>query len=270
MRPRHDYGGASAAVERRGFRTWVVGVTVALVLLTAALAPSSVFAQPQQSNNLPIAQNGEAGGHEIIHAVMRLPLAAVLGTALALRPRRRGTPQRTAPVVQTQIILAIVGALVMLVVGASLARAFGIVGAANLIRYRSKIDDPKDAGVMLCALAVGLAAGVGLYGLSTIATLFLVGCLAIIESFEPKKLKHFLVQVKVEKKDAQELRPKVEGVLSRFRLKFELRTAAEEELSYDVNVPMDLETDTVTDALLKSGGDAISAVNWDQKKKAEE
>jgi hypothetical protein len=37
----------------------------------------------------------------------------------------------------------------MLVVGASLARAFGIVGAANLIRYRSKIDDPKDAVVML-------------------------------------------------------------------------------------------------------------------------
>ena len=104
----------------------------------------------------------------------RLPLAALLGTALALRPRRRGTPVRQPAVVQTQIILAIVGALIMLVVGASLARAFGIVGAANLIRYRSKIDDPKDAVVMLCALAVGLAAGVGLFGLATIGTLFLV------------------------------------------------------------------------------------------------
>ena len=56
----------------------------------------------------------------------------------------------------------------MLVVGASLARAFGIVGAANLIRYRSKIDDPKDAVVMLCALAVGLASGVGLYALAIV------------------------------------------------------------------------------------------------------
>ena len=97
--------------------------------------------------------------------MVRLPLAAVLGAALALRPRRRGTPPRTAPVVQTQIILAVVGAVIMLVVGASLARAFGIVGAANLIRYRSKIEDPKDAVVMLCALAVGLATGVGLYAL---------------------------------------------------------------------------------------------------------
>ena len=57
---------------------------------------------------------------------------------------------------QTQIILAIIGALVMIVVGTSLARAFGVVGAAGLVRYRAKIDDPKDAGVMLTTLAVGL------------------------------------------------------------------------------------------------------------------
>ena len=94
----------------------------------------------------------------------------MLGAALAFRPKRRGTPTRTPAVVQTQIILAVVGALIMLVVGSSLARAFGIVGAASLIRYRSKIDDPKDAGVMLCCLAVGLASGVGLYGLAVFAT----------------------------------------------------------------------------------------------------
>src|SRR5918995_3680614 len=73
--------------------------------------------------------------HEIDDAMVRLPLAAILGTALALRPRRRGTPPRTAPVVQTQIVLAVVGAVILLVVGPSLARAFAIVGAANLIRY---------------------------------------------------------------------------------------------------------------------------------------
>ena len=65
----------------------------------------------------------------------------------------------------------------MLVVGSSLARAFGIVGAANLIRYRSKIEDPKDAVVMLCALSVGLATGVGIYALSVFATVFLVAAL---------------------------------------------------------------------------------------------
>src|SRR5688572_31163953 len=75
---------------------------------------------------------------ELFASAIRLPLAALLGTVLALRPRRRGTPERQPAVVQTQIVLAVVGSLIMLVVGASLARAFGIVGAANLIRYRSE------------------------------------------------------------------------------------------------------------------------------------
>ena len=131
--------------------------------------------------------------------MVRLPLAALLGAALALRPRRRGTPPRTPAVVQTQIMLAVVGAVIMLVVGASLARAFGIVGAANLIRYRSKIDDPKDAVVMLCALAVGLACGVGLYALAVFATIFMGAALWVIESFEPKTRKRFSLKVKAGK-----------------------------------------------------------------------
>ena len=103
---------------------------------------------------------------ELSHALVRLPVAAGLACVLALRPRRRGTPMRQPAVVQTQIILAVVGAVVMLVVGSSLARAFGIVGAAGLVRYRAKIADPKDAGVMLSTLAVGLASGVGLWVLA--------------------------------------------------------------------------------------------------------
>src|SRR4030095_5112629 len=58
----------------------------------------------------------------------RLPLAALPATALAVRPKRRGPPPRQPAVIQTQIILAIVGALVMLVVGTNLARAFRVVG----------------------------------------------------------------------------------------------------------------------------------------------
>jgi hypothetical protein len=101
--------------------------------------------------------------NEIRFALERLSLAGLFGTALALRPRRRSQGARKVVVIQTQIMLAIVGAVIMLVVGNSLSRAFGIVGAAGLIRYRSTIADPKDAVVMLSSLASGLAVGVGLY-----------------------------------------------------------------------------------------------------------
>jgi uncharacterized membrane protein YhiD involved in acid resistance len=202
---------------------------------------------------------------ELVAAAVRLPVAAALGTALALRPRRRGTPARQPAVVQTQIVLAVVGALIMLVVGASLARAFGIVGAANLIRYRSKIDDPKDAVVMLCALSVGLASGVGLYGLATFGTLFLVLALWVIEGFEPQT-RIFELSIKLGDKTAQ-LRPRIEAVLRRFKAQYELRGQSEEEVSYVVTAPLNLHTDRVSNALTALVASGKGAVEWKERPK---
>jgi uncharacterized membrane protein YhiD involved in acid resistance len=168
-------------------------------------------------------------------------------------------------VVQTQIVLAVVGALIMLVVGASLARAFGIVGAANLIRYRSKIDDPKDAVVMLCALSVGLASGVGLYGLATFGTLFLVLALWVIEGFEPQT-RIFELSIKLGDKTAQ-LRPRVEAVLRRFKAEYELRGQSEEEVSYIVTTPLNLHTDRVSNALTALVASGKGAVEWKERPK---
>jgi hypothetical protein len=134
-----------------GIRSRLPFLSLWAVVLLLIAAPRPLLAQTAAQLQ-PRAQSQPADAdehaihplHEIGDAMIRLPLAALLGTALALRPKRRGTPPRTPAVVQTQIVLAVVGAIVMLVVGASLARAFGIVGAANLVRYRSKIDDPKD------------------------------------------------------------------------------------------------------------------------------
>jgi uncharacterized membrane protein YhiD involved in acid resistance len=199
---------------------------------------------------------------ELLASAIRLPLAAILGTVLALRPRRRGTPERQPAVVQTQIILAIVGALIMLVVGASLARAFGIVGAANLIRYRSKIDDPKDAVVMLCALASGLAAGVGLYGLSIVGTLFIVFCLWIIEGFEPQT-RIFELRIRLGER-TQDSRPRIEEVLRRYKARYELRTAAEDAITYMVTTPRMLRTDRVSNAIMELDPDGKGAVEWNE------
>jgi hypothetical protein len=198
-------------------------------------------------------------------AALRLPLAAALGTALALRPRRKGTPDRSMPVIETQIVLAIVGALIMLVVGASLARAFGIVGAANLIRYRSKIEDPKDAVVMLSALSVGLASGVGLYALAVAGTLFLVASLWVIEGFEPAPRK--LMELKVRLGRSPEVvRTRLEAVLRRYHARIELRGQAEEEVTYLVNAPGDVRLDRVTAEVAGLVAEHGGAVEWAETK----
>jgi len=199
---------------------------------------------------------------DLRHALSRLPIAAGLASALALRPRRRGTPKRQTPVIQTQIILAVVGAVVMLVVGSSLARAFGIVGAAGLVRYRAKIEDPKDAGVMLSTLAVGLAAGVGVWLLACFATVFLLALLWVVESFEPHATQLFTLKIKV--KDPAALKAGIEKLLANNHLKFELRGSSKEELHYDVRLPIEKKTDRLSELLVKL--DPESSVEWEEKK----
>ena len=247
------------------------GILLPILLLVAAgfvAAPWTVHAA--QSKNAPLNLDDQTPLHEPnpLHdaqvALIRLPLAALLGAALALRPRRRGTPPRTPAVLQTQIILSIVGAVIMLVVGASLARAFGIVGAANLIRYRSKIDDPKDAVVMLCTLSVGLASGVGLYVLASISTGFIVCALWVIESFEPQT-RHFDLKIKAGD-DTDSLRPKIEAILQRYQLEFELRTSSDEEVCYDVQVPYEVQTDRISNTILRLDREGHAAVEWSEKK----
>ncbi len=201
---------------------------------------------------------------EFEQALISLPLAAALGAALALRPKRKGTPQRMPAVVQTQIILSVVGAVIMLVVGASLARAFGIVGAANLIRYRSKIEDPKDAVVMLSALAVGLASGVGLYAIAVFSTAFLILALWIIESFE-RGLKHYNLTIKAGEQ-TDDLKPKFESILRRYELSHELRSSADDQVCYDVAMPLDANRDRVTDAILRLDPEGHAAVEWAERK----
>ena len=200
---------------------------------------------------------------EIQMIFVRLPLAAVLGTALALRPRRRSQGARKVVVVQTQIMLAVVGAVIMLVVGNSLARAFGIVGAAGLIRYRSNIADPKDAVVMLCALAAGLASGVALYRLAIVATLFMMLLLWLIEFLEPPARKRF--ELKLQTANAEEFRARAEDVLKGMHLEAELLVEEEDEIRYSVSAPIDVRTKDVSDTLrLVAGGGLV--VKWEEKR----
>lgn len=242
---------------------------MALVLAApavAAVAAQPVDPQPTWSGGDAAVETPDRGAQiaQLKHAVVRLPVAAALACVLALRPRRPGTPRRQAPVIQTQIILAIVGAVVMLVVGSSLARAFGIVGAAGLVRYRAKIDDPKDAGVMLSTLAVGLAAGVGLWMISAFATVFILVVLWVIESFEPRATQIFAL--KVTAKDPAKLKPQVEHLLTRNRVAHELRSASKEELQYEVKWPIDRKTDRISEAILALQPGEETSVEWDEKK----
>jgi uncharacterized membrane protein YhiD involved in acid resistance len=243
------------------------------ILLALGLVAACAWAvQPADDPGAGIAQ-AMPPGHvsekaELLQAIISLPIAAALGAALAFRPQRRGTPPRDPAVIQTQIILALVGALVMLVVGASLARAFGIVGAASLVRYRSKIDDPKDAGVMLSCLAIGLASGVGIYWIAALSTLFILAVVWVLESQEPEGVKDFLLKLKG--KESGRLKDGLEKMLSKNNVKYELRTSSQDDLMYSVRLPLTKRTDRLTNAILELGEHQDLSVEWSDKKPSKE
>jgi hypothetical protein len=258
---------------------WMRGALIAMLLAMPVAAQAPVPATPggtqetlgdtvkepkkaKRGDVLADAPDTDAQIEQLRYALARLPIAAGLATLLAMRPRRRGTPSRKPAVIHTQIILAIVGAVVMLVVGSSLARAFGIVGAAGLVRYRAKIEDPKDAGVMLSTLSIGLASGVGLWLLASLTTVFILVVLWMVESFEPRATQ--LLALTVKAKDLATLKPLLEKQLARRRLEYELRTSTPDAISYDVHYPVDQKTDRLSEEILRLADDA--AVQWEEKK----
>jgi hypothetical protein len=247
---------------------WLHAIVIVFVLAAPVCAqiapPDDTEKKPKHGDVLSDTPDNDTQLDQLRHALVRLPIAVGLACVLALRPRRRGTPPRQAPVIQTQIILAIVGAVVMLVVGSSLARAFGIVGAAGLVRYRAKIADPKDAGVMLSTLAVGLASGVGLWMLAIFAAGFIVLVLGIVESFEPQARQLFALKVKA--KDPAVLRPKIEQLLARRGIEHELRTETKDEVTFEVHLPIGRTTDRLSSEILKIDPENAAGVAWEEKK----
>jgi uncharacterized membrane protein YhiD involved in acid resistance len=248
-------------------RTWTLAVALTFAPLLAPAAtlhaqtpdPAAVL---NQADSSPIPQHTI---DEVRHAVIRLPLAAALAVLLAVRPRRKGTPPRQPAVIQTQIILAIVGAAVMLVVGSNLARAFGEVGAAGLVRYRAKVEDPKDAGVMLSTLALGLAAGVGLYAVAAFSAVFILAALWVIESFEPEGRKFFELKIKLGE-ETDNRRKDVDAILRRFHVDFDLLSSSDEEICYEVWLPLEMQKERLANALLKLDPEGHGAVEWNEKK----
>ena len=78
----------------------------------------------------------------------------------------------------TLIILCMLISVVMVVIGDSIARAFSLVGALSIIRFRTAIQDPRDIGFVFYALAVGMAVGAGSPTVAILAT-FLIGIIIL-------------------------------------------------------------------------------------------
>ncbi|HZI48097.1 MAG TPA: DUF4956 domain-containing protein [Pyrinomonadaceae bacterium] len=203
---------------------------------------------------------------------LRFSLAAFLAALLAFRPRKGMSFSRRNPyVAETQILMAVVAGAMMMVVGDSAARAFGIFAAASLVRFRTNIRDPKEITVLLVCLGVGLAAGVGRWDMAIILSLFVLLTLAILEYFEQSQVFRSM-QVSVSTLNTDTTHEVLKRIFKRNRFDIELRELNRPDkdkkmgkIVYVVNMRANVSTDELSDEILSSDADNIDTVEWDQK-----
>ncbi|HEX8131489.1 MAG TPA: DUF4956 domain-containing protein [Pyrinomonadaceae bacterium] len=205
--------------------------------------------------------------------IVRLALAALLVAALAFRPRR-GVPSlpRNPYVAQTQILLAVVASALMMIVGDSAARAFGIFAAASLVRFRTNIRDPKEVTVLLISLAIGLATGVGRWELALTLAVFVFPLLWVLEHYElGQVVRPILVTVKT--RDTARTQETLLQIFRRHRFNAELRQldpADTEEpvgcIVYFLNMNLNISTDALSEEIMSSDPQHIEGIEWEQTK----
>jgi hypothetical protein len=107
--------------------------------------------------------------------LVRLVVAFALGSAIAAVYRiSRPMSAEAESFVVTLVLLTILIAMVTQVIGDNVARAFSLVGALSIVRFRTVVRDTQDTAYVIFAVAVGMAVGanhplVALCGLGVVA-----------------------------------------------------------------------------------------------------
>ena len=145
-----------------------------------------------------VAELTAAEAPKLSELFVRMGFATVLGAAIAFRAWRRFMPFMSRPSLQSaqaQTLIPAAGAVMVVVIGDSPARAFGLVGLGSFIRFRSGISDPRDAAVLFVMIGIGMACGVGAVPLAMVATLFASVVLTIFDAGRRARLRMTKVSI---------------------------------------------------------------------------
>jgi len=108
--------------------------------------------------------------------LINLALAFVLGLLISsiYKVTHRGLSYSQSFML-TLVFVTFISAMVLMVIGNNLARAFALVGALSIIRFRTVVKDTKDTAYVFMALAGGMAAGTSSYFLAIVGSLVFIG-----------------------------------------------------------------------------------------------
>ncbi|MEU5869438.1 DUF4956 domain-containing protein [Nonomuraea sp. NPDC047529] len=144
--------------------------------------------------------------------------------------------------VQTLVVLGMLISLIMLVVGSNIARAFALVGALSVVRFRNAIKETRDVGFIFLVMGVGMAVGTRFYLLGIVAAVAISLIVMVMHRFNWFQLNVRRQVVKVQVPSDEDFTASIQDVLVRHTDEFELvsmesiRAGALTELMYTVKI----------------------------------
>ena len=114
-----------------------------------------------------------------IGIVLALSFVLSAAAATAYKATHRGTSYSQS-FAQTLVIMGMLTALIMLIIGSNIARAFSLVGALSVIRFRNAVKETRDVGFMFFSMAIGMACGTRFYLLAMVADAILIAVIVLM------------------------------------------------------------------------------------------
>lgn len=145
------------------------------------------------------AQGGAAGagvGLWETLAALILTFFLCLVVAYFYRSTHKGLSYSVA-FVHTLIIMGVTVSIIMTIIGSNIARAFALVGALSIIRFRNAVKDSRDVAFIFLTMAIGMATGTGFHMHAVVFTLFVCAMIFFLNRFEVGQLATREVLLKV-------------------------------------------------------------------------
>jgi uncharacterized membrane protein YhiD involved in acid resistance len=79
----------------------------------------------------------------------------------------------TQSYVHTLVLMGMITGIIMMIIGSNIARAFSLVGALSIIRFRNAVKETRDVGFIFFAMAIGMATGTRFYSLAIVSTIII-------------------------------------------------------------------------------------------------
>jgi anti-anti-sigma factor len=259
----------------RSIRVWVSVVAVSGALVAIGLEWPDRLAGVADGATTIVPLGGAGPSLPPVHRLqpfielLKLVASAVIGQLVTSihQPSPRERPLARS-MEQAQTLLCVSGAMMMIVIGNNLARAFGIAGAASIIRFRTPVDDPKDVTILFLLMALGMATGLGSFAVAGLGTAFLCVALLTLDRFAVQSTR--VMSVEILARGRQFPTNHVEGVFARNHVVFEPREISQADdvtVKYLTWLDKHASLDELSSQLMAADS-GVESVSWEHPKRA--